>query len=128
MSVAKSYRQLLRHIRTELKSFHVQLDLRKPPNTPPPAETAVLLRSRDIRSEILSNAAVTDKNQVALLRANLHAYVSMVTAVKELRHLRGLDSGEKLDPREKIRQSARRVGLSVPAFYSGDEDKKSDKI
>ena len=124
MSVAKAYRQLLRHARAELKSFHVRPDPRGSATT----QIEAALCMADVKGEILGNAGVSDKGQVAALRANLHAYVSMVTAVKELRHLRGLDSGEKLDPREKIRQSARRVGLSVPAFYSGDEDKKSDKI
>eukprot|EP01036_Dinobryon_divergens_P034997 gene34997-45300_t len=40
----------------------------------------------------------------------------MVSSINELKHLRGLDSGEKLDPREKIRATAGRVGLSVPRF------------
>lgn len=38
----------------------------------------------------------------------------MVTDISELKYLRGLDTGEKLDPREKIQATARRVGLSVP--------------
>jgi len=41
-------------------------------------------------------------------------YNHMITSLNELKHLRGLDSGEKLDPRDKIRHTAARVGLSVP--------------
>ena len=34
--------------------------------------------------------------------------------MNELKYLRGLDSGEKLDPRDKIRATASRVGLGIP--------------
>lgn len=38
----------------------------------------------------------------------------MVTDIRVAKHLRYLDTGEKLDPREKIQATARRVGLTVP--------------
>ncbi len=38
----------------------------------------------------------------------------MVSDIRESKHLRYLDTGEKLEPREKIQATARRVGLSVP--------------
>lgn len=38
----------------------------------------------------------------------------MVKDVTTLKYLRGLDSGEKLDPRDKIKATAARVGLGVP--------------
>jgi hypothetical protein len=38
----------------------------------------------------------------------------MISSVKELKYLRGLDSGEKIDAREKILNTASRVGLSAP--------------
>ena len=34
--------------------------------------------------------------------------------MKESKYLRGLDSGEKLDPREKVEQTAKRVGFVIP--------------
>jgi hypothetical protein len=56
----------------------------------------------------------TDIETTAELRAIALQYVSMVKSINELKFLRGLDCGEKLDPRDKIRATARRVGLSVP--------------
>jgi hypothetical protein len=38
----------------------------------------------------------------------------MISSVKELKYLRELDTGERLDPRDKIRATAARVGLAVP--------------
>lgn len=38
----------------------------------------------------------------------------MISSIKEITHLRGLDFGEKLEPRDKIRATASRVGLAVP--------------
>ena len=46
----------------------------------------------------------------------LSSYLRLVGAVKELQHLRYLDSGDKLDNREKVRLTAARVGLGIPAF------------
>ena len=48
------------------------------------------------------------------LRQSTHSYAVLVSAQKELQHLRGLDTGEKLDQSEKVRQMAYRVGLAVP--------------
>jgi hypothetical protein len=48
------------------------------------------------------------------MRDLLHSYAVFVQSQSELKHLRDLDSGEKLDPREKIRSTAARVGLGVP--------------
>jgi hypothetical protein len=56
----------------------------------------------------------TDIERIAELRTIALQYVSMVKSINELKFLRGLDCGEKLDPRDKIRATARRVGLSVP--------------
>ena len=50
----------------------------------------------------------------------------MINSVNELKHLRSLDTGEKLDPRDKIRATANRVGLSVPSF--ADEFEEKNKI
>ena len=46
----------------------------------------------------------------------LHSFVRLVGSVKELQHLRYLDSGDKLDSREKVRMTAARVGLGIPEF------------
>jgi hypothetical protein len=50
------------------------------------------------------------------LRTNAHCYSELVSDVQQLKFLRGLDSGEKLAPRDKIRATAARVGLAVPRF------------
>ena len=41
-------------------------------------------------------------------------YTTMIRSINELKYLRNLDTGEKLSPRDKIRATAGRVGLSVP--------------
>lgn len=56
----------------------------------------------------------TDKAKVASLLAAAQQYSTLLSNVHELKYLRGLDSGEKLDPRDKIRATAGRVGLGVP--------------
>ena len=56
------------------------------------------------------------------MRNRAFMYAEMITDVNSLKHLRGLDCGERLDPREKIRATARRVGLNVPTF-SDEADK-----
>ena len=49
------------------------------------------------------------------LRECARSYALMTLSMKELNYLRELDTGEKLDPRDKIQATARRVGLSVPS-------------
>lgn len=56
----------------------------------------------------------TDMTKVASLLATAHQYSTLLSNVRELKYLRGLDSGEKLDARDKIRATAGRVGLGVP--------------
>lgn len=51
------------------------------------------------------------------MRLASHTYSIMVNSINELKYLRSLDSGEKLDPRDKIKATAGRVGLSVPKVY-----------
>ena len=65
-------------------------------------------------NKIKQSKAETDEDKIKFFRTRLHNYGTMVSSINELKHLRGLDSGEKLDPREKIRATAGRVGLSVP--------------
>ena len=60
----------------------------------------------------------TDPKQIKHLRSIATQYASMITSINELKYLRGLDFGEKLDPRDKIRATAARVGLGVPHVSS----------
>ncbi len=56
----------------------------------------------------------TDEQKITLLRASANSYATLLSNVAELKYLRGLDSGEKLDPRDKIKATAARVGLGIP--------------
>ena len=56
----------------------------------------------------------TDLEKIQKIRETAHKYAILISNQKELSHLRGLDTGEKLDQRDKVRQMAHRVGLSVP--------------
>lgn len=55
-----------------------------------------------------------DPERAKFERKTLNAYATLICSVNELKKLRGLDSGEKLDPRDKIRATAARVGLGIP--------------
>ena len=68
----------------------------------------------NVVAEFRRGAAERDDKQAMALREAAHCYVTMVASVKELTRLRELDSGEKLNPRDKVRATAGRVGLSVP--------------
>ena len=57
---------------------------------------------------------ITDPKLAEHHRSIADQYVTMVSSIKEITHLRGLDFGEKLEPRDKIRATASRVGLAVP--------------
>lgn len=56
----------------------------------------------------------SNDKQAAVLREVAYSYVTMASSVKQLTYLRELDTGEKLNPRDKVRATAGRVGLSVP--------------
>lgn len=68
--------------------------------------------------QVLSTKNDMSDDKLKHSRSLLHNYATMVSSINELKRLRGLDSGEKLDPREKIRATAGRVGLSVPKVGS----------
>ena len=93
-----NYRYILRHLRS-LPSG--------------PASSGTSLRA-NVVAEFRRGAAERDDKQAMALREAAHCYVDMVSSVKELTRLRELDSGEKLNPRDKVRATAGRVGLSVP--------------
>jgi len=100
MSAAREVRALFRHMRA-LPSFQSQSS---------PLRKVVLEK---VRSGSFTN---TDKQS---LKECAKGYSLMTASIKELNHLRELDTGEKLSPRDKIRATAGRVGLSVP-FVSKD--------
>ena len=77
---------------------------------------------RHIISQFKHHRDETDSKRVAALRATAHSYATLLTSTAELSRLRGLDTGERLDPRSKIRQSASRVGLSVPRFADDEQN------
>jgi hypothetical protein len=58
----------------------------------------------------------SDVTRAEQLRKNAASYAEMVSSVAELKVLRGLDTGEKMSPRDTIQASAARVGLHVPRF------------
>jgi hypothetical protein len=70
----------------------------------------------------------SDSSKIQHLRALANQYTVMTKSVNELKLLRGLDTGEKLDPRDKIRATARRVGLSVPRVRSYNLPVKVSKM
>lgn len=113
--LVEDYRKILRHLR-KLPSFkHTNV--------------------RQILEDSLSSTIVgTNRNSCRNLPADkidkirnevIHNYATLVTSVNELTFLRSLDSGEKLDPRDKIRATAARVGLGVPKFSDDDDVKVS---
>eukprot|EP01038_Epipyxis_sp_PR26KG_P009556 gene9556-12869_t len=97
--VINDFRKLLRHFRSlpSVKSLSSPLRI-------------------SILNQIQKNKNERDNYRIQFFRATLHSYVRKISAVNELKYLRSLDSGEKLDPRDKIRATASRVGLSVPKF------------
>lgn len=88
--IISEYRKLLRHLRAL-----------------PSKKTFLPWLQREMR---LPSSSSSERETIALLSA----YNLMVSSVAQLKVLRSLDTGEKLDPREKIRRTAGRVGLSVP--------------
>eukprot|EP01039_Chlorochromonas_danica_P000838 gene837-912_t len=97
--LAKDYRVLLKHLR-RLPSFQAK-------NSP--------LRAHVIQ-QFRQGRRAEGEEEVSQLRAVTHSYATMVSDIKEVKYLRYLDSGEKLEARDKIRNTAARVGLEVPKF------------
>ena len=91
----------LRHARTILR--HV----RSLPT--PESRTAAMSMFREGMKQ-------SDEEKVRQLRANAASYAELVSSVTELKILRGLDTGEKMGPRDTIQASAARVGLHVPSW------------
>ena len=92
-----AYRHILRHVQ------------KLPSASQTSTRRLVLERFRQGRLE-------RDADHANLLKFRAVNYATMISSVKELAFLRSLDTGEKLDPRDKIKNTAARVGLSVPKF------------
>lgn len=71
---------------------------------------------RHVVTQFKTNRGETDAKKIAAFRATAHSYATLLSSVAELSALRALDTGDKLDPRDKIKVMARKVGLSVPKF------------
>eukprot|EP01031_Cornospumella_fuschlensis_P044032 gene44032-53827_t len=81
--------------------------------------------SSPLRQHVIQQGRkVADPQEAQRLRAVAHSAATMLRDIQEAKYLRYLDSGEKLDQRDKIRNTAARVGLSVP-FFSDELDKKA---
>lgn len=92
------YRKFLKHLNT--------LPSTKPKS---PFRDVIIKQFREL-------ACSRNPEEVNRLKSSLSSYVLYTESVKELNYLRYLDTGEKLNPREKISHTARRVGLSVPQY------------
>jgi hypothetical protein len=103
-AVRSNMRVILRHLRT-LPSAKVN----------EPKVLHVLHQFRQGKKE-------TNEFLVSRMRENAQCYATLVASIKELRYLRGLDTGDKLAPRDHINATAARVGFSMPSF----SDKLSD--
>ena len=82
---------------------------------------------RAISAAFKAGKAEYDKNRIEQLRKNAASYAEMVSSVAELKVLRGLDTGEKMSPRDTIRASAAKVGLHVPRFADDELPKELPK-
>lgn len=121
--VIKDFRRILRHFQS-FPSFQSTI-LRQKQNLP----------SSTLRVYVLDKYRVgrkeTNKRIIDSLRLSANSYAILISNIKELKYLRYLDSGEKLDQRDKIRATAARVGLSVPKFsdegFAGNSKKTDDE-
>ena len=98
VETVQAYRTILRH-------------LRKYPSHGPGSAPV-----RHLISQFKRHSEETDAKKVAVMRATAQSYATLLSSVTELSRLRALDTGERLDPRAKIRATASRVGLGVPNF------------
>ena len=93
----KAYRQILRHLR----------------ELPSASKTST---RQFVLDSFKQGRLETDSQKASLLKWRAVNYATMISSVKQLAYLRSLDTGERLDPREKIKRTAARVGFSVPQF------------
>ena len=103
--VRSSFRSIVRHLRS-LPSVHT------------PQATAKL---QNVKLRFAQGKAETDEHAVARLREDARLYATLVSSITELRTLRDLDTGDKLDPRAHINATAARVGFSLPHYSDNDQ-------
>ena len=104
--VRANFRSILRHL-ASLPSA----------NTP-----AALAKRQEIRSRFYIGATETDTTRAAKMREDALLYATLVNSISELKHLRELDTGDKLDPRQHINATASRVGFSLPSYSDVEQD------
>lgn len=109
-TVFRSFRAILRHVKKLPTSKAVSSE-----------------KYQSIRAMFREGSTVQDTATVQRLRLNAESYAEMVTSVEELKHLRGLDTGDKISVRETISASAHRVGLSVPEYMTPAHESLDDK-
>jgi hypothetical protein len=93
------------HMRTILKH------LKSLPSSSTPAGISTYKR---IKEQFHSGKNITDANLISRLRENASCYSLLISSINELKHLRALDTGDKLKPRDHINATAARVGFSMP--------------
>jgi len=104
--VRSSFRSIVRHLRS-LPSAR----------TPQAAHKLADIKLRFARGKL-----ETDEAAVAQMREDARLYATLVDSISELRALRELDTGDKLDPRSHINATAARVGFSLPSYSDNDQD------
>lgn len=87
---------------------------------------AAVAKRNNVRLRFLKGAKETDAAKVEGLRENAKLYATLVSSVNELKFLRELDTGDKLDPRQHINATASRVGFSLPAYADQVDDFTGD--
>lgn len=108
--VVNDFRMIMRHCK-KLPSFTSKES---------PLRAHVISKFREGKRE-------TDKKKIANLVELSKSYAKLVSSVSELKYLRGLDTGEKLSPRDKLAATAARVGMGVPK-YADQEIDFSEKL
>ena len=109
-TVVRSFRAILKHVKKL-----------------PTSKDSSSEKYHSIRAMFREGSLVQDATAVQRLRLNAEAYAEMVTSVEELKHLRGLDTGDKISVRETISASAHRVGLSVPEYMTPEHESLVEK-
>ena len=80
---------------------------------------------RHILSQFRRHRDEKDPKLVSTLRGTAQSYATLLLSISELSRLRALDTGERLDPRDKIRATAARVGFAIPKFADENSSVKT---
>lgn len=116
--ILSDYRIILKHFK-KLPSLCTKVDyVRKQVTSHEKLHRIHILLTPQFGCKFRTPFIETDLQTILKVRETAHKYAILISNQKELSHLRGLDTGEKLDQRDKVRQMANRVGLSVPTVSS----------